>query len=127
MNTYHVAGPGLIKTNVYGQLIAPQELMSSSKQPYGVDTVVIPICRWSPALSRDSDVPKNHTENEADSLGIHLYHLLLQGPLRLGVSAVHSLSPANLSAVLAPLNVPLQSGLVLHRATTLSFLGASFL
>lgn len=58
MNTYHVAGPGLIKTNVYGQLIAPQELMSSSKQPYGVDTVVIPIYRWSPALSRDSDVPK---------------------------------------------------------------------
>lgn len=62
-------GPELVNTNVYGQLIAWQELMSSSKQPYGEETMVIPICRWSPALNKD------RSRYEVDSLGIPLYHL----------------------------------------------------
>lgn len=52
-------GPELVNTNVYGQLIAWQELMSSSKQPYGEETMVIPIYGWSPALDKDSNVPEN--------------------------------------------------------------------
>lgn len=43
VNTYHKAGPGLIKTNVYGQLIVQQKWTSSSNQPDGVDTTVPPI------------------------------------------------------------------------------------
>lgn len=129
MNTYRVAGPELINTNVYGQLIASRELMSPSKQPYGVDTVVIPIYRWSPTLNKDSNVPRSR-RYDVDSLGMHLSTCLPKWAVASGlspwVSPAHSLNPADLSTVFAPRNVPLQSGLLLNRAMTLPFLVASF-
>lgn len=51
--------------------------MLSSKQPYGIDSVPVPIYRWSPALSEDSEAPQitAREAGEVGRVGIHLYHL----------------------------------------------------
>lgn len=128
MNTYHVAGRELVNTNVYGQLMAWQELMSSSKQPR-VEPIVIPISRWSPAVNKDSNVPEI-TQKEVDSLGIHLYPLPPKVVWSLGAASVGFscalTEPGSSASGLAPVNVPVQSGLLLDRAMTLPFRAASF-